>query len=238
MEFSNRIIQARKDKGLSQEALAELVGVSRQAVSKWETGESKPDVDKLMALCSTLELSMDELCLGIQSPHPQSEIPAPTQTVSHPKTALQTFLIGALCFLAGAALSAILIYPWLPAEHGAQASVIASQAVLDSITTFSHHDDGGHWGEGYGQTICISPNAAPEGLQMQLKLEYEKDLLNMNPILIPGVPKDGHFIFDVTSVPYSEPFSVHVIVQLGNATAEHALWRYLVVEPYQMSWSR
>lgn len=63
MEFSEKIIQARKNKAMSQEALAELVGVSRQAVSKWETGEAKPDVDKLIALCDALGLSMDYLCL-------------------------------------------------------------------------------------------------------------------------------------------------------------------------------
>ena len=64
MEFNEKLFRARKDKGLSQEALAERVGVSRQAVSKWETGEAKPDTDKLCALCTALELSMDELLLG------------------------------------------------------------------------------------------------------------------------------------------------------------------------------
>ena len=66
MEFSERVLQARKAKGMSQEKLAELVGVSRQAVSKWETGEAKPDVDKLIAICETLELRMDYLCFGKQ----------------------------------------------------------------------------------------------------------------------------------------------------------------------------
>ena len=41
MDFKERIFQARKEKGLSQEALAESIGVSRQAVSKWETGISQ-----------------------------------------------------------------------------------------------------------------------------------------------------------------------------------------------------
>ena len=63
MKFSEKIIQARKNKALTQEDLAEAVGVSRQAVSKWETEEAKPDMDKLVAICSVLELSMDYLCL-------------------------------------------------------------------------------------------------------------------------------------------------------------------------------
>ena len=67
MDFSNRIISARKSKGLSQEALADLIGVSRQAVSKWETGDAKPDLDKTITLCKALDLSMDYLCLGKES---------------------------------------------------------------------------------------------------------------------------------------------------------------------------
>lgn len=63
MKFSEKIIQARKAKALTQEDLAEAVGVSRQAVSKWETGEAKPDLEKLMGICKVLDLSMDYLCL-------------------------------------------------------------------------------------------------------------------------------------------------------------------------------
>ena len=63
MKFSEKIIQARKAKALTQEDLAEAVGVSRQAVSKWETEEAKPDLDKLVAICNVLDLSMDYLCL-------------------------------------------------------------------------------------------------------------------------------------------------------------------------------
>lgn len=63
MKFNEKIIQARKAKALTQEDLAEAVGVSRQAVSKWETGEANPDLDKLIAICSVLDLSMDYLCM-------------------------------------------------------------------------------------------------------------------------------------------------------------------------------
>ena len=64
MDFKERIYQARKAKGFSQEDLAELVGVSRQAVSKWETGEAMPDMEKLLALCSALELNIEYPALG------------------------------------------------------------------------------------------------------------------------------------------------------------------------------
>ena len=50
MTISERIQTLRKARGLSQEELAEQVGVSRQAVGKWETGQSQPDLDKVIAL--------------------------------------------------------------------------------------------------------------------------------------------------------------------------------------------
>jgi len=62
MEFREILIQTRKAQGLSQEQLAALVGVSRQAVSKWETGDAQPDLAKLMALAEALHVSLDALC--------------------------------------------------------------------------------------------------------------------------------------------------------------------------------
>lgn len=62
MELKDRLVQVRKLRGMNQEVLAERVGVSRQAVSKWETGEAMPDCVKLMALADALEVSMDYLC--------------------------------------------------------------------------------------------------------------------------------------------------------------------------------
>ena len=79
MKFSEKIIQARKAKALTQEDLAEAVGVSRQAVSKWETEEAKPDLDKLVSICKVLDLSMDYLCLDKQ-PEATVELPQPAKS--------------------------------------------------------------------------------------------------------------------------------------------------------------
>lgn len=61
MNFSEKLISLRRAKGLSQEQLANIIDVSRQAVSKWETGESLPDLAKLILLCNTFDVSL-ELC--------------------------------------------------------------------------------------------------------------------------------------------------------------------------------
>lgn len=62
MEFSKLLIQRRKQLGFSQEALAEKIQVSRQAISKWENGDSYPDLPKLIALSNALDISLDQLC--------------------------------------------------------------------------------------------------------------------------------------------------------------------------------
>jgi len=61
VSFSENLKQIRKDHYLSQEELAELLGVSRQAVSKWEQGMGYPEVEKLLLLSSKLNVSLDEM---------------------------------------------------------------------------------------------------------------------------------------------------------------------------------
>lgn len=61
MTIGEKIVSLRKLKGLSQIEFAELIGVSRQSVSKWESGESLPDTDKVIAISSLFEVSTDWL---------------------------------------------------------------------------------------------------------------------------------------------------------------------------------
>lgn len=61
VEIAERLAARRKEAGLSQEALAEQLGVSRQAVSKWERSESSPDTDNLIALAKLYGVSLDDL---------------------------------------------------------------------------------------------------------------------------------------------------------------------------------
>lgn len=61
MKLHEKIYYCRKKSGLSQDALAEKLGISRQAISKWETGESVPETGKLVALASALGVTVDWL---------------------------------------------------------------------------------------------------------------------------------------------------------------------------------
>lgn len=61
MNFGEKLVLLRKKKGYSQEDLAEKLGVSRQSVSKWESGSTYPETDKIIQICNLFECSMDDL---------------------------------------------------------------------------------------------------------------------------------------------------------------------------------
>lgn len=64
IKTADRLLELRKAYGYSQETLAEKIGVSRQAISKWERGESSPDTDNLIALANVYGITLDELLEG------------------------------------------------------------------------------------------------------------------------------------------------------------------------------
>lgn len=61
MEFKDKLPMIRKERSLSQEKLAELIGISRQAVAKWELGQGYPDIDNLIRLSDIFKMSVDRL---------------------------------------------------------------------------------------------------------------------------------------------------------------------------------
>ena len=61
MKFGENLQKLRKEKGISQEQLAEQLGVTRQSVSKWESGNSYPEMDKLIAICNIFHCELDAL---------------------------------------------------------------------------------------------------------------------------------------------------------------------------------
>ena len=60
MKFEEKLQKLRKASGFSQEVLADKLGVSRQAVSKWESGASYPEMDKLIQMSKLFECTLDE----------------------------------------------------------------------------------------------------------------------------------------------------------------------------------
>lgn len=91
VSVANKLVELRRKSGLSQEELAERLGISRQAVSKWERAEASPDTDNLVTLAKLYNISLDELLLdadpaaGAPDEQPQLEEPEQGEEKPHGK---------------------------------------------------------------------------------------------------------------------------------------------------------
>lgn len=107
MDLGTRISCLRAAHNLSQGDLAEALGVSRQSVSKWETGASVPDLDKLVKLAKLFEISLDELVTGTP-PRGTAEVSAP-ESSSPASLSPSTHRIAGIVFLCMAFLVWLLL---------------------------------------------------------------------------------------------------------------------------------
>ena len=103
MTLGQRIQEHRLRLGLSQAGLGEKLGVSRQAVSRWEAGGAVPDTDKLIALSKLFGLTLNEL---LQVENPPEQMPAPVEEPAEKRRPVRwkLLLLAAVCFLAGLAV--------------------------------------------------------------------------------------------------------------------------------------
>lgn len=175
MKLNEKILYYRRAAKLSQEELAAMVGVSRQAVSKWELGDATPEVDKLLALARAFGVTTDELLSGEEPGHDQREAEAPRAeppgcTAPNPPQEgnfeKATGLIGRL----------IRTYGWLAgiyiALSGLGATIIGALARWGFGAIFDTSRDmmdsiGGFGGFGGMGGVEFSPNTPPE-LQEQI----------------------------------------------------------------------
>lgn len=132
MSFCENLIQTRKLRGMTQEELAEKLDISRQAVSKWENGESVPDMDKLIRLGDVLGVSLDELTGKASASAPQAPISA-KKAGGRPTIAVLLCLLAAVCgFVLGG-----LLHPFgghdAPAE---QADRLPAQLTADHVEIY------------------------------------------------------------------------------------------------------
>ena len=105
MSVGSRIFELRMSKNLSQSALADMLDVSRQSVSKWETDSAVPDLDKLMKLCNVFEVTLDELTGRTDSMNGE---PGKTEICSFPARAQQVF--GYILFVMSFSVALLLLF--------------------------------------------------------------------------------------------------------------------------------
>lgn len=98
MRFAETIYRLRTEAGLSQNELAEALGVSRQSVSKWETNASVPDLDKLVKLAALFHVSLDALVQGEAEPAAgHSAAPSVPSPAPAPYACTQRVGVGLIC---------------------------------------------------------------------------------------------------------------------------------------------
>lgn len=110
MNTGEKINQIRKMAGMTQEELAEKMNVSRQTISKWETGASSPDLENAISLCRLFQLSLDDFVQGEDAVHNTEQISLKDMlTVNRRLQRMTIMLTGGLFFLMVGALAVLFI---------------------------------------------------------------------------------------------------------------------------------
>lgn len=118
MSLSQRLTDLRRENGVSQMELAEEMDISFQAVSRWETGESKPSTKNLMYLSKRYGVTVDYLLHGGELPPKQPE-PAPAEVPPQPVSDRRWKIIAGVCMGMIVVLLAVLISMGQKGNNGA-----------------------------------------------------------------------------------------------------------------------
>ncbi len=114
MIFREKLTRLRKSQNMTQEQLAEKLGVSRQAVSRWESGDSTPDMNNLLGLCDLFDVSSDYLIhddyqsdddLPIAKEKNEHLLEVKSKKKQHHLIAAIAFTVAMICSAASASLS-------------------------------------------------------------------------------------------------------------------------------------
>ena len=152
MTLSEKIAYCRRRNGLSQEELAEKIGVSRQAVSKWETGEAQPEIGKLRQLSDAFGVSTDWLLSEEEPVEPKQ---APVQNTASEAEKLPGilgklfrrfgWLAGVYTIVAGTLISLVGL-----------AAILISNAMLNGF-----HESTSQMYDGFGSMASVMESATP-----------------------------------------------------------------------------
>lgn len=226
MLFHEKLIQRRKERGMTQEDLADRLSVSRQTVSKWENGECMPDADKFIRLSDILEISLDELAgrevevAPIVLPAP--EVPQPKKKLFRWMAAAAVCLvIGAGCFAAGRYLFPKQAPAPVPTETQQSASALPETL---TVTNFGFVDG--------RRTIRFIANASMDGSL----LLYPMDDLT-HPIELQAVYKNGMYIVDVAYVPDGTYSQAVFVLSDGKQERSVCVVKYLMLDGSGASWN-
>lgn len=106
-QLADRLLELRRKAGYSQEQLADLLGVSRQAVSKWEGAQGRPEVDNVVKLAQIYRVSTDYILTGSASVPSVCETPSAPSSREQPRE--YRFALSALMVIGGTAIVFVLM---------------------------------------------------------------------------------------------------------------------------------
>ena len=139
MSFAENLVYLRQHYGVTQEGLAEQLGVSRQTVSKWEAGTNYPEMDKLLTLCDLFHVSMDDLMRGAVSIAKEGDT---ERYDRHMNRYDASIVAGVMCILVGVGVAGIAEALRLP--DNLQAVLLLSFVVVGVIALvmggLTHHE--------------------------------------------------------------------------------------------------
>ena len=198
MLFHEKLIQRRREKGMTQEDLAEGLSVSRQTVSKWENGECMPDADKFIRLSDILEISLDELA-GREVEVEPIVLPAPE--LPKPGGKLRRLLAAAaaclIFVLGGFALGRYVFPKTAPAAENPQPAALPETLSCSGFTVA-------------GGKASFTANAAIDG-KVYL---YRSDLPDQKPISLDAVYGNG--VYTVDNLPVGQYQKMVLVLSAGG----------------------
>lgn len=134
MELTERLVEARKARGLSQADAAERLNLSRQAISRWETGVGTPSLDSLIQMSQLYGVSLNELVYGPETAQPQEEMPESEAQPERPAVRglrrRRTALLAAVLAFAAAGILALGIWIGFGIAGAGEATEISSDDLM------------------------------------------------------------------------------------------------------------
>lgn len=236
MDFHENLTRARRSCGITQEELAAKLNVSRQAVSKWETGESLPDLYKLAALAAALGTTTDALCgferiapeapAGSEAPAAPESVPAPDERkqIAHLRAALGILLAACIVLTALTARALVRERTYAELLRASEEAVPLPDTV--EVSGLALRSENG--------TLVVSfvPNLTGDGISWTVDVAPKSDDLTVTTTLEGGICTAR-----IASLSHTAPATLSATVTNGKDSRSLCLATQVNVSKSQVSWT-